>query len=456
MAKRNNSQDHLRTEHYRAARDFTEGPGMLARRLLDHLSEVCATCNRYWQQLGALREVMIERIEALILKEEPRLPAPREWSVTAEDMDRQKRETAELRRRRRRSWEQKSELLGTPLGKRVALIRNSKRRFQSSLLAEALFEDGKKLTTRAPQTAAHLFSLIPEVLRNTGIESGSEQSWNLMVRAKSWHANALRIAGDLQGAEACFAAGAEDLKARPVLDTWTLGERTSMEASLAMEQMRLDDAESHLQNASFFFSMTDDAEAQARVMIQEANLESRRQHPAVALDRFEASLKHLEGTEDLRLLGQAVTGKIKVLCDLGRADEARALLEAHVDCFELVDESEGGIYYRTLMGRISLVQKSYLEAEECFVAVVEAFLALDRAYDATLAALDLAETYLLAGKGADLHALSGTLLKRLARHGVSEKTEEAVLLLRQSIARERLTLALLTELRTKLKAHRPT
>lgn len=152
------------------------------------------------------------------------------------------------------------------------------------------------------------------------------------------------------------------------------------------------------------------------------------------------------------LLGQAVTGRIKVLCDLGRAYEARDLLERHVDCFELGGESEGGIYYRTLLGRISLALEDYLEAEECFVAVVEAFITLDRAYDATLAALDLAEAYLLAGKDAELHELSATLLKRLVAHGVTEKTEEAVALLRGSIARERLTLRLLAELRSKLKA----
>lgn len=301
MAKRNSSQDHLRTEHYRAAKDFAGGASMLGRRLLDHLVEVCATCNRYWQQLGALREVLGERVEDLKLREEFRLPAVREWSATTEDMERQEVETVELRRRRRRSWEQKSELLRTAPENRVPLIRNSKRRFQSCLLAEALLEDGQKTTPRAPLEAAHLFSLVPEVLRVVGIDRGPEWAWSLVVRAKSWQANALRVAGDLQGARACFVAGAEDLQDRPAFDTLTLGKRASMEASLAMEEMRLDDAEAHLQNASFLLSMTDDRDSQAKVMVQQANLESRRKNPARALDLFEATAGHLEGSENLLL-----------------------------------------------------------------------------------------------------------------------------------------------------------
>ena len=186
--------------------------------------------------------------------------------------------------------------------------------------------------------------------------------------------------------------------------------------------------------------------------MRQAILYSKQGNSEAALARYEGAAEKIRPGEDDDLVLPIVTGRIKVLSDLDRAIEARHLLEAHLDHFEADPRAQAGAYYRVLEGRIASCLDDYTTAQESFEAAIDAFLTLDRTYDATLAALDLAQVYLLAGKLHDLYQLVPPLIVRLSAHGVPAKVAQVLALLEKGVARQQVSLALLSELRSMLEA----
>jgi len=445
-------QSHLGEEHYSAARELDDGPSSLGRRLLDHLAEVCNDCRRFWQQLGNLRPVLLDRLDQSQVAAGAEPDDPWEMSVTEYDLEEQTERVAEMRRRRRRAWEQKSRLLNTPAEKRAQKIQNARSQFQSKLLAEEFLAAGRKAMAEDPQRAVERFRLMRHVVSRANFHHGPEWAWSLLLQARAWEANALRIAGELRIAGKMFSDLSADLAERPTGDVECRALLASLEAALCLEDERFDEATALLAKAATLYRAAGSHRGEAKAEMRQAILYSKQGNSEAALARYEGAAEKIRPGEDDDLVLPIVTGRIKVLSDLDRAIEARHLLEAHLDHFEADPRAQAGAYYRVLEGRIASCLDDYTTAQESFEAAIDAFLTLDRTYDATLAALDLAQVYLLAGKLHDLYQLVPPLIVRLSAHGVPAKVAQVLALLEKGVARQQVSLALLSELRSMLEA----
>lgn len=445
--------DHLRREHYDAARSMQGGPGLLGRRMLDHLSQRCADCRQYFRQLGRLQDELFRRLDDLeLVPDDPPDGDPWEWSATEADLEAQEAETAEMRRQRRRAWEEKSKLLRAPPSRRPGKIRGAWRRFQSRLLAEELVDEAQKHVRSDPAQAAEILSLMPHVLRSTGPESGPGWAWALAVQSQARRANALRIAGDLRGADEIFATLHGDLVERPVGEAATAAEVASLEASLRTAQHRFEAAEEILKQAALLYTAANDRRGRAKVEIQRASLLRRTGEPERNLEMLKLAASRLDPSEEPFLFLCTVTGRVNALCDLGRPAAAGRLLERHLDLYEATDDPHSGATFRALRGRIALEQGEHATAEDSLQAAQDGFLDLGRKYDAALAALDLARAYLEAGKTGEVRRLATGLVDRFAALGVADPLLQTFRLLAQSATADRLSVALVLKVRARVEA----
>jgi GNAT superfamily N-acetyltransferase len=100
---------------------------------------------------------------------------------------------------------------------------------------------------------------------------------------------------------------------------------------------------------------------------------------------------------------------------------------------------------------VLLGQGRHDEAADAYHACRDGYLALDRTYDAALASLDLAQTYLEAGRTAELKELAADLVPQFRARGVGRETLAALMLLAKAVAAEKATAAVVAELRRRLE-----
>ncbi len=427
-------QDHLRASHYDLAAKTEGGAGSIARRLLDHLSGLCAHCRRQWLQLGALRDDLLRRMDALPpVSDSERDSHPWELSATPEDIATQRRHTEELRRRRRRGWEEKWRLLKEKPEDRIKTIRRARRQFHSRLVAEALIKDSKAMVRDAPTEAAEIASLVPHVLRWTTQPGGPVWGATLTAEAEGCRANALRVSGDLVGAEKVFTRLREELALRPICDARTVGQLASLEASLCIAQRRFEEAGQFLDQAMFAFRFSGDGSGLAGAEINRAILHQGQGEPEQTLSILERTARRPEVTENFHLRQCVVDWQVCALCDAGRSGAARKLLLTNQELYDS-DEIHGGAVYRALRGRIALAEDDLDLAEELFESSRDTFAMAQRTHEAALASLDLSRVYLASGRWDELKELAASLARQFQQSGAKSEELEALKLLRRRAA----------------------
>jgi tetratricopeptide (TPR) repeat protein len=447
--------DHLRVQDYR--RPPAADLGDFAVRTNEHLTAACPECGKGWQQLGPmLRGMYRESLAALGPAAPPPDPHPDDLSTAPAALDALAAQAAELRRLERRARQQLCELRNLPADQRVGKIRRAYRRFQSRWLAVLLIEESRKLVRSDPAEAESFASLVPEVLAWTRGEDGPPWAPPLVARAAAHRANALRVAGDLPAADRRFARLAELLAVPSVAaDAGVLAEIASLEASLRIGQRRFAEAERLLERAELAYEYAGDRTGLGRTWIKTANLMQALGRPEEVLALHERAAAALGAGATPYLTVCTVTGRVNALCDLDRPAEARPLLRAHLDAFEADDELHTAALLRGLEGRVALGLGELAAAEAYFASCHEGMLLAGRAYDAALAALDLASAYLAGGRHRELRRLAARLVPEFRGREVARETLAVLKLFVQAVAGEELTAALLAELRARLLGAAP-
>lgn len=443
---------HLRVEDYVCASHHPHGVAEVAWRCLEHLVAKCPTCEDAWVRLGHLREVYLDQLRSLRPARRRDVPVD-ELDGTPDGIARSVASLQKLRYARRRIVDEKCELVfRTAPSKRVSKVRRAYRRFHSLLMAEMLIEECRRRVRNDPVDAGRLAELVPHVLAWTKDRPGLPQAAVLLARAEAHRANALRIAGDLPGAERVFIALRGTLAERPLGDARAAAELASLEASLCIGQRRFPEAEEHLERAILAARHAGDGELLARIHIQTANLLRASGRPERVPVLLEAAAAQLGPGDDPFLLLCTVTGRVNALCDLGRAAEARRLLVSHLDLYEESREPLAGANYRCLEGRCALALGDLATAQAAFSSSRDAHLTLGRGYDAALDALCLAETLFRAGKGRELERLAAGLVAFFRSRGVEGEALAALQLLARTVATEAVTAGLFADLRRRFTA----
>jgi len=136
--------------------------------------------------------------------------------------------------------------------------------------------------------------------------------------------------------------------------------------------------------------------------------------------------------------------------DLDRAANAEPLLLSHRAVYVDQGDELTAANFTLLSGRVALGVGRLEEAESLLAEARDALLALDRDYDAILTSLYLADALLAAGKTADPQSLAADLVPLFHARDVARETLAALRLFAQAAEAEKLTSAVLAELRTRL------
>ena len=137
---------------------------------------------------------------------------------------------------RRQAEKELDELLDLEPGKRRSRIAAARRRFRSPALVERLIAEASTALRLDPRIALELLALAETVGHRVDQRRFPEAlAERLLVLVEAHGANALRVAGDLNRADALWRALAAKLECRPLGEPATEAELASLEASLRQD-----------------------------------------------------------------------------------------------------------------------------------------------------------------------------------------------------------------------------
>ena len=436
-------------------------PKMLLRRLLDHLSELCPECG---EAIAAVREGSVSKEQeagqpvlpdrAAPAQEDrsvPSLPDPRFVGVLDRIQDNASEWTKRVRREQRRARADLQELRGLRPAARVQRVEQARSRFRSRSLAELLVEESRRVVREDPAEAQSFASLAQLVLLWTPGAIDQEWAQELGVKASAWGANALRVAGELRAADRRFQSIRARL-AREALGSESLhAEICSLEASLRIDQGKLQESRDLLSQAAYLYEAAGDRQAIGRVLMKRAIVEGRDDELDAAAATQRRALTFLDRAQDPHLYLQATINLALYLNALERNEEAEALLVEHEGALrdhQMWRDSR----LETLRGRLALARQDSTAAEELFLSARAGCLARHDALRAAVASFDLALLYLSQGRTGELRQMARLMGQVFESEDLHEEAMATVVLFQQAVAAESVTLEALRAWRRQLES----
>jgi tetratricopeptide (TPR) repeat protein len=327
------------------------------------------------------------------------------WAVAEElrtTVVRRKREE-KLAVARREAEASLAELLAAPRGERRQLVRVYAA-FRSWALVAVLCEASVQAAAHRVEQARELADLALFVARRL---PGRKRN-RLRAEAFAWAfvANSYRVATDFDAADRAFAhtwalwrLGASWIP--EFFPEWRL---LDLEASLRREQHRFADALERLDQAlakSDTHSLT-----AGRLLIKRANVLEHLGNPSAALAALEKAAPLIEVAQDSHLLLRLRFNTVVILCLLERFEEAERLLP---EVQERAIEQARQLDLNRVVWLTAKVHTGQGRAQEAMVVleqVIREFTALELAYEAALASLDLAMLWLKAGRMTEVQGLA--------------------------------------------------
>jgi tetratricopeptide (TPR) repeat protein len=281
-----------------------------------------------------------------------------------------------------------------------------------------LLEECQAVVRSSPREAADLARLVPLALDH--LQGRRPRPWfrELHARAEAHYGNALRVLGDLVTASWIFDRLRQRIAATsPLTDPDAEAEIANLEASLRIDQRRFEDADRLLAAAAALGSHR----VARYVLVKHGNLQMTLGRHERALRHFEEAAATLSAATDPLLHLATVTGRVDCLCELGHADEADLLLEAERNAYVGAGDRHLQALHTFYRARVDLGLGRHADAERGFTAATQQLLALNRNYDAIIAALYLAVSMRASGKTEELRKLAADLVPLFESRGVERE-----------------------------------
>lgn len=330
---------------------------------------------------------------------------------------------------------------------RARLLLRGHDPFETWVLTEELMErTGRALRASDPCRAVRLARLAVAAAGHLDSELyGRALAADLQARAWGQLGNAFRCASQLPAAATALARARhliEEGTGDPLEQAHLLGLR----ASLATTRGDFEGALALLDPALRIYRELGERRLEGRTLIQSCAA-------AGYLDAAEGAELALEAEELLQappepdLLSMARHNRIVWLVESGRAQEARALLDASGD---LLRDFENSPWLRLHLAwteaRLAFAEGDLDGAETRFEALLTDLLAHRHPLEAALCALDLAACHLVAGRPRRASELAATMAGHLREWGAHARAREAWALLQHSLSAERASEDLIREL----------
>lgn len=443
-------------------------PYQVEERVLDHLAD-CSGCRQRLEQLS-LGEGFVGTnpvaegppslgggdVSASVTEEArteppvPTIPLPTYGAVLDRAMDSFAGESARLESERSQVGELLRELDGLSPSQQRLVIKNSPR-YQTWALAEGLLDacragwsdDPNRSETLAELSLDVASCLKPSAFRRQLLDDLKAEAW-------SYVANCRRIRSDLFAAEeafrrawACLATGSGDLGTRAgILD---------LESSLQRARRNLPEAEKLLSEAISCYRELGDRHREGRALLKVANCLWVSGKLTESLEAIEEGSRLSDAEREPALRFAFRKNRLAVLADLGRLDEAYALVPEVRELARSHASRLDRLRVRWTEARLMLQLGQVEMAEEILRQVREAFIAAEIGYDVALVSLDLATVALEMGRSADVQKLAKETYPLFASRGVHREALAAWKLFRSAADRDAVTVALLDEVAGRIR-----
>jgi tetratricopeptide (TPR) repeat protein len=312
-------------------------------------------------------------------------------------------------------------------------------------LCEVLLDKSRELRQTDRPAMLRLSALACDVAdRLDPAVYGREQRADLQARVWAELANAWRLSDDLSQAEAAMAC-ARDLRLQGTGDPLLFARIADLRASLLSDQRRFAESFRMLDAALAVHERYGDPHEAGRLTIMKGLYKGYAGDPEEGLQLLARGLSLVDRERDDKLVFHALHNILLLRVELGDFEEAgrqleqmRPLYAAEATWLDLVKLSR-------IEGQIAAGLGRFDEAEALFMNTREE---LDRAgfgYEASLVSLNLAEVRLLQGKTAQVRRLVAELVMAFRVLGVEREAMVAVVLLRDAVEHDQVTLEVLRQ-----------
>ena len=333
-------------------------------------------------------------------------------------------------------------------------VRRGLTRYRSPLLAVALIEEARGRLRRKPAEALGWLAAAGAVVNRAASDVISRDHLaplrDIKLRIRAHEANALRVAGDLPAAEAAFSALHRTLERGEPPAIAVTAELASLEASLRLDQRRLPEAEALLERAAAFYRREGDEKGLAKVVMQRGMVLRIAGDAQRALPCFETAIEATDPDADPELAISPRHSLVLCLCDLGRPEDARALLDRYRPLYQRLDLPLAPLWLAWAEGKVAAGLGEDEAALEHLRTARDGYTERGLEFDAALVCLDLAEVHLCRAETAEVKRLAERMATAFADRGVDREAARAVALFHRTALAEAITLELIARTRTAL------
>lgn len=348
-----------------------------------------------------------------------------------------------------------AELLRHPAARRELLVRNSAR-FRRPMLAEQLVAESHRAGFSEPAQSVELARLAVLVAEAVCADGALGEEARNSLTAKTWsqHGNALRVVGDLAGAELQIAR-ALDLLEAPGGVTWLDRALVLYRlAALRKEQRRFEEAVELLDRVGAIYRKLGQRSLLARTLRKKAMVLGEAGEPEAEIALYHRALELIDQQEEPWDFLLARHNLICALSDCGRFREAFALLFHTRPLYLKHGTPLTLLNMRWLEGAIALGLGRLDQAEAAFSEVRTKYLEMSLELDAALAALNLAEVYAKRGRAAEVRALAEEVLEVFASRRIHREALAALSMLAEAARAETAQASLVREVSDLVKRSR--
>lgn len=290
-----------------------------------------------------------------------------------------------------------------------------------------------------PAGAVETAQLAVRLAEHLGAAYHPDWVMDLRAQAHAHLGNARRVLGELKAAEDAFLRAAECLAKGGTGDPRVLAEILSLEASLRLDQRRLEESLALVERVIDLYREKEDRASLGKALLKKAKILQESGDLPAAIGAVQESLLELDVDRDARLFAYARYNFFRFHVLAGRFEEAGQLLPEVRNLLDSVGEPLDLLRLRWTEGILAQGLGRTADAEEAYRAVQREFLRLGKGLDAALVSLDLAILLWEQGRTAELKKLAAEMMTAFESREIHREALAALALFQRACAEEQVT-----------------
>lgn len=348
---------------------------LVRKEIVTHLVRTCPKCSQLYEEVLRCQSEMGHWDELIAVQES--LEAPELYETLA----------------------------GLPFAEQLVRVEEDETLHQWGL-CQLLLAKSMDSVFADPTKSFELAELATRITRFLGDAYDPHWVLDLRARALAHVANALRILGELCGAEAYFRSAEDCLATSLSGNTLVQAEILDFRSSLLRDQRRWEEALALCKEASELYETNGDRIGVARSLIQKARILCEVGQVVQAIELLRQVPSTLEPGVGLDLAALARFNLLCFLIQAGDLDEAESLLpEVRLGLPSSLEPLKA-VHVVWAEGRLHSARGRLDEAEDAYKQAQSEFLDRQMAYDAALVSLDLAIVFAQQGRSSELKTLA--------------------------------------------------